>query len=345
MDMTFFQVLWFFLIFVLIGGYFVLDGFDLGAGVLYPFIAKDDRGKAIIRRSIGPVWDGNEVWLITAGGALFAAFPAAYATTFSGFYLAIMLVLFGLIVRAVSIEFRAHDPQWAHIWDGCFFIGSLLPALLLGVAVGNIYAGIPMDAAGDYSGVPLLGLITPFTLLCGLLGLAMFVAVGSAWVALKAPKPSDVQTRASKLRLPAQGIAVVLFVCVSVYGHFIIQPDMDPALSVARWLFAIIFLGGIVASLVLAKRNDGDRDAFLGQSASMIALVGLLATSMFPHLVVASADSVGAGITLMSAASSELSLLWMTIITCIGLPLVLVYHIIIYRTFRGRLTEEDLAHY
>ena len=108
--MTFFNVLWFFLIFVLIGGYFVLDGFDLGAGVLYPFVAKDDREKAVVRRSIGPVWDGNEVWLLTAGGALFAAFPPAYATTFSGFYLAVMLVLFGLIVRAVSVEFRGHDP-------------------------------------------------------------------------------------------------------------------------------------------------------------------------------------------------------------------------------------------
>ncbi|MBQ3106913.1 MAG: cytochrome d ubiquinol oxidase subunit II, partial [Eggerthellaceae bacterium] len=162
MDATFFQILWYFLIFVLIAGYFVLDGFDLGAGVLYPFVAKNEQEKSVVRRSIGPVWDGNEVWLLTAGGALFAAFAPAYATTFSGFYLAVMLVLFGLIVRAVSLEFRAHDPAWARAWDICFFVGSLLPALLLGVAVGNIYAGIPMDAAGNYSGVPLLGLITPF---------------------------------------------------------------------------------------------------------------------------------------------------------------------------------------
>ena len=178
--MTFFQVLWFFLIFVLIAGYFVLDGFDLGAGVLYPFVAKGEHDKAVVRRSIGPVWDGNEVWLLTAGGALFAAFPPAYATTFSGFYLAVMLVLFGLIVRAVSVEFRGHDPQWARAWDACFFVGSLLPALLLGVAVGNIYAGIPMDAAGNYAGLPLIGLVTPFTLLTGLLGLAMFLAAGAA---------------------------------------------------------------------------------------------------------------------------------------------------------------------
>ncbi|MFR3091902.1 MAG: cytochrome d ubiquinol oxidase subunit II [Eggerthella lenta] len=169
MEITFFQGLWFLLIFVLIAGYFVLDGFDLGAGVLYPLVAKGDEEKAVVRTSIGPVWDGNEVWLLTAGGALFAAFPAAYATTFSGFYLAVMLVLFGLIVRAVSLEYRGIDHKWAKVWDGCFFVGSLLPALLLGVAVGNIYAGIPMSTNGDYTGIPLLGLITPFTLLCGLL--------------------------------------------------------------------------------------------------------------------------------------------------------------------------------
>ena len=134
--------LWFIIIFVLIIGYFALDGFDLGAGVLYPFLAKEERDKKRIMRAIGPVWDGNEVWLLTAGGALFAAFPAAYATTFSGFYLAVMLVLFGLIVRAVSLEFRAHDPQWARAWDVCFTVGSLLPALLLAAAFGlSVAAG------------------------------------------------------------------------------------------------------------------------------------------------------------------------------------------------------------
>ncbi len=345
MEMTFLSVLWFFLIFVLIAGYFVLDGFDLGAGVLYPFIAKNDHDKSVVRRSIGPVWDGNEVWLLTAGGALFAAFAPAYATTFSGFYLAIMLVLFGLIVRAVSIEFRGHDPKWGKVWDGCFFVGSLLPALLMGVAVGNIYAGIPMDAVGNYIGLPLIGLVTPFTLLCGLLGLAMFMAAGAAWISLKAPKPSEMQAKATRLRMPLQVIALILFVAVSVYGHFIIQPDMAPVLEIARWLFALLFVAGIVVSLVLGNKKDCDLGAFLGQSVSAGCLVLLLATSMFPNLVVASADSIGPSITLMSAASSELALGWMLGITCVGLPLVLVYHVIIYRTFRGRVTDEDLGHY
>ena len=144
--MTILQILWVFLIFVLIAGYFVLDGFDLGAGVLYPVLARDETERAYIRRSIGPVWDGNEVWLLTAGGALFAAFPAAYATTFSGFYLAVMLVLFGLIVRAVSLEFRAHDASWSCVLDVCFIVGSFLRALLVGVDVCYAFTGITQAA-------------------------------------------------------------------------------------------------------------------------------------------------------------------------------------------------------
>lgn len=343
--MTFLQVLWFILIFVLIAGYFVLDGFDLGVGVLYPFIAGNDREKSIVRRAIGPVWDGNEVWLLTAGGALFAAFPPAYATTFSGFYLAIMLVLFGLIVRAVAVEFRGHDPAWGRLWDGLFFVGSLLPALLLGVAVGNIYAGIPLNANGDYTGVPLLGLITPFTLLTGLLGFGMFLAQGVTWLALKAPRPSEVRARAVKARLPLQVVVLILFAIVSVYAVFVVQPTMDPALSVLRWLFFILFLAAIVTSVVFAVKKDCDLGAFLGQSASAVFLVGLLAASLFPNLVVASANDIGSTITLMNAAASELALTWMTIIACIGLPLVLIYHVIVYRTFRGRLTDEDIGQY
>ena len=241
------------------------------------------------------MWDGNEVWLLTAGGALFAAFPDAYATTFSGFYLAVMLVLFGLIVRAVSFEFRAGDPSWGKLWDACFFVGSLLPALLLGVAVGNIFAGIPMDAAGDYAGVPLIGLITPFTLLTGLLGLAMFLAAGSCWAALKAPLPSCLQARAARLRLPLQVIALALFAVVSVYALVLVGPEMDPNLGILRWLFAALVVVGLLASLVVGKTSGDDLKAFLAQSASMIALVALLACSMFPVLVNATADSVASG--------------------------------------------------
>lgn len=340
--MTVLGILWFILIAVLIAGYFILDGFDLGAGVLSPFVAKDEKEKAIVRRSVGPVWDGNEVWLLTAGGALFAAFAPAYATTFSGFYLAVMLVLFGLIIRAVSLEYRAHDPKWKGVWDASFFVGSLLPALLFGVAIGNVYAGIPMDANGDYIGIPLLGLVTPFTLLCGLLGLSIFLTQGATWLAMKAPKPSDFQARVAGLRRPLALVSLVLFVAVTAYALIGIQPAMDPALEVVRWAVFVLVAAALIGVIVTSKEDGNDLVPFLVSSASALFLVVLFAASMFPNLVVA---TVGENITIATAASSDLALGWMTGITCIGLPLVLIYHVIIYRTFRGRLTDEDLQEY
>lgn len=340
--MTALGILWFVLIAVLIAGYFILDGFDLGAGILSPFIAKDESEKAVIRRAIGPTWDGNEVWLLTAGGALFAAFAPAYATTFSGFYLAVMLVLFGLIVRAVSLEYRAHDPKWGKVWDALFFIGSLLPALLFGVAIGNVYAGIPLDANGDYAGIPLLGLITPFTLLCGLLGLSVFITQGAAWLALKAEKPSALQARAAKLRRPLACITLVLFVIVSVYSLTGIAPTFDPALGALRGVACVGVVAALGALFFGSRKEGNDLMPFLASSASALLLVVLFAASMFPTLVVA---TTGTSITIANAASSDLALAWMTGITCIGLPLVLVYHVVIYRTFRGRISAEETNEY
>lgn len=336
--MTTLGIVWFFLIFLLIAGYFVLDGFDLGAGVLFPFLARTDGERSLVRHAIGPVWDGNEVWLLTAGGALFAAFAPAYATTFSGFYLAIMLVLFGLIIRAVSIEFGAHATGFsAALCNFGFFIGSFLPALLFGVAVGNIYAGIPMDLNGDYAGVPLLGLVTPFTLLCGLLGLFMFCAAGASWIALKTPLTSEIRASAKSLRGVFQALAFVMFVGVSVYGHFIIQPQMDPALSGLRWFCAIAFVVFMLFAFARGRKDYGDLQSFIGQSLAAIVLVFLLAASMFPNLVVAAPGSAGASITIATAASTDAALGAMTTIACIGVPLVLIYHIIVYRTFYGRI--------
>lgn len=337
-------ILWFFLIFLLIAGYFILDGFDLGVGTLFPFVCKTEEEKSIARRAIGPVWDGNEVWLLTAGGALFAAFPDAYATTFSGFYLAIMLVLFALIVRAVSFEFHAGDSKWGKVWDVCFFLGSALPALLFGVAVGNVIAGIPMDSLGNYTGIPLLGLISPFTLLTGLLGLAMFIAAGASWLALKAPIDSELRARAKAIKAPMQWICIVLFIvataCMFVmFGGAIVVSE---GMMLVAILFLVLFLACILASIFIG-RTDGSRSdmlAFVFQSGSACSLVFLVAFSMFPNLVNASPDSVGSAITLMSAGASETSLFCMTVILCIGLPLVLVYHVLIYRTFRGRVAIE-----
>lgn len=351
--MTVLGIIWFCLIFVLIAGYFILDGFDLGAGVLSPFVAKNDEEKAIVRQSIGPVWDGNEVWLLTAGGALFAAFAPAYATTFSGFYLAIMLVLMGLIVRAVAVEFAGHDKEWSKIWNILFFVGSLLPALLLGVAAGNVFAGIPMNANGDYVGVPLLGLVTPFTLLTGLLGLSLFICQGASWLSLKAPLASDVRARAKKIRGIALIVALALFAVTAVYALFVLKPEMSEATAVLRYIFFALVIVALVVAIVKAKNDSADLVTFIASSAACAMLVALWASLMFPNLVVAGAGdplsifataAQGESITIATAASSDLALAWMLGITCVGLPLVLAYHFLTYRTFRGRVEVDDL-HY
>lgn len=339
-------IIWFCLIAVLIAGYFILDGFDLGAGVLSPFIAKNDEEKTMIRRSVGPVWDGNEVWLLTAGGALFAAFAPAYATTFSGFYLAVFLVLLGLIVRAVAVEYASYDPKWNKMWEALFFVGSLLPALLLGVAIGNVFVGIPLDANGDYVGVPLLGLVTPFTLLTGLLGLSMFILQGAGWLSLKTPLGSELRARARAARKVFAVVSIVLFAVVTIYTLALVQPHFAAETGVLRILFAVVVAVALIFALVKSADDDADLPVFVATSIACLALVGLFAASMFPTLVVAGAGdplaffataASGESITIATAAGSDLALGWMLGIACIGVPLVLVYHVIIYRTFRGRL--------
>ena len=195
------QTTWFLLVGVLLAGYTILDGFDLGVGTLHLFLAKDDRERRTSLNSIGPVWDGNEVWLLTGGGALFAAFPPVYATVFSGFYLALMLLLVALIVRAVSLEFRSKEasPRWRQGWDVAFAVSSALPALLFGVALGNVLRGVPLDADGEYAGT-FFTLLNPFALVVGLGGLAMFVMQGACWLNLKTE--GAMKARAGGRRLP-----------------------------------------------------------------------------------------------------------------------------------------------
>src|SRR5680860_1662502 len=165
---------WFVIISVLVAAYAALDGFDLGMGTLYPFLAQNGDERTALRRAVGPFWDGNEVWLLVAAGSLFAAFPPVYATVFSGFYLPLMLVVFALIFRVVSLEFRSHDPGWAKVWDMSFFAGSAVPAVLFGVVAGNLVRGIPLDPSGDYAGTS-LALLNPYGLLAGVTGLALLL--------------------------------------------------------------------------------------------------------------------------------------------------------------------------
>ena len=354
----FLQVLWFLLIAVLLTGYFILDGFDLGAGILYPFVAKTDSEKAIVRQSVGPVWDGNEVWLLTGGGALFAAFPPAYATSFSGFYLAIMLVLFGLIFRAIAIEYRGHDPQWKKFWDAAFMIGSFLPALLFGAAIGNVIQGVSLDALGDYRG-GFFSLLNPFALLCALTGLMAFLTQGAAWLCLKAPVDNPVRQRAARFRSMMSVGELALFVLTSLYFFVLVRPAFGPdrvGMTVAYIFAAVVVLGWILSRVFMAGKND--LMSFLAVNLIPVGLIGITAASLFPNLIPAANNPVGAityfvvpgkalpdlSLTIWNASSSQLSLTAMTIITCIGLPLVLVYHVIIYRTFRGRIKEEEVTY-
>ena len=336
--MTFLQVLWFILIFVLMAGYFVLDGFDLGIGTVFPWLAKDDTEKAILRRSVGPVWDGNEVWLLTCGGALFAAFPAAYATSFSGFYLAIMLVLFGLIVRAVSFEFHALDEGNGKLWDALFFIGSAVPALLFGVAVGNVVNGVPLDANGDYLG-GFFALLNPFALVCGLLGLSQMITHGLSWAAVKTE--GDLRNRAAALRGTFQIATIVLFVLAGVL-YFVLVTPVEGSIGALRIVFAIVVIVAFALQFLWGKQGPKtDLKAFLASALTCVGLVGVAAGALFPAII---PDASGLNsITVASAASSQLTLTAMTIITCIGLPLVLIYHVLVYKSFAGKITEKDVA--
>ncbi len=339
--MTFLQLLWFILICVVITVYFVLDGFDLGVGVMYPFLGKTEEDKAVLRRSIGPVWDANEVWLLTAGGALFAAFPPAYATTFSGFYLAIMLVLFGLIVRAVAVEFRGKAPQYAKLLDALFVVGSFLPALLFGVAVGNVLVGIPMNANGDYTGTffQLLGL---FPLVCGLLGLAQFILQGCSWAAVKTT--GALHERAEKMRKNAQIAVLVLFVVASILFLGFENVPMSSDTSALRILFAAVVVLGVLLGFVFDGRKErGDLSTFISSSVICLGLTGLTFASLFPNIV--NGKPFSSSLTIVGSAASENALFAMTVITLIGLTLTIIYQVIIYRTFAGKITPKEAQEY
>ncbi len=322
------QVIWFFLIGVLFAGYSVLDGFDLGIGALFPFLAKTREERSVLAGAIGPVWDGNEVWLLTGGGALFAAFPGAYATVFSGFYLALMLVLFALVFRAVSLEFRYHGAREGRFWDGAFFAGSAIPSLLFGVALGNVIQGVPLNASGDFTG-SFFTLLRPFPLIVGLLGLVAILVHGCAYAALKTKE--DLQARARRFAgilwfpyialLAASGVAAGLLI-PGVLGR------------IPAW----IAVGGVLFALAamkagLKRRKDGA--VFAWSAAAFLGLWGLAGANLFPDLVRASNDS-SLSLTIRNASSSPITLKVMLLIALIGMPLVVGYTIWSYRVFRQR---------
>jgi cytochrome bd ubiquinol oxidase subunit II len=342
------QVIWFALVGVLLAGYAVLDGFDLGVGALYPFLGKTEADKAVMRNSIGPVWDGNEVWLLTGGGALFAAFPPVYATVFSGFYLALMLVLFSLIFRAVSLEFRGHDEAWGGLWDWAFFLGSALPSLLFGVAVGNIVLGVPLRADGEFAGnfFTLLGFwgggFNPVPLTVGVLGLSMILLQGASWVAVKAE--GDLYKRASALRSTLAwaftGLSVLATLVIALFGK---TPFSNAITSPIGWVFLALLVVSIAWGR-MAANSGSDMAAWYAVSLSAVSLVGVWAATIFPNLVPSIGDANGAttqALTITNASSSQLTLTVMLIIAVIGVPLVLFYEFLVYKTFAGKTSADS----
>jgi len=346
------QVTWFALVGVLLAGYAVLDGFDLGVGTLYPFLGKSEDDKSIMRNSIGPVWDGNEVWLLTGGGALFAAFPPVYATVFSGFYLALMLVLFSLIFRAVSLEYRGRDTAWAGFWDWAFFLGSALPALLFGVAVGNIVLGVPLTAGGEFAGnfFTLLGFWHGFNLVplfTGVLGLSMFLLQGASWIAVKSE--GGLHTRAVAARSALGWVfTIVVVLATAVTAVFASSAFSNGIKSPIGWVFALLLIISIVWGRI-AMNSNSDMPAWYAVSLSAVSLIGVWAGTIFPNLVPSIGDANGAATpslgvyqtaTAVGASSSQLTLLTMLIIAIIGVPIVLFYMYLIYKTFAGKVSAE-----
>ena len=329
--MTTLGILWFALVGVLLAGYALFDGFDLGLGTLYPFLAKNDDEKEIMRSSIGPVWDGNEVWLLTGGGAIFAAFPNVYATVFSGFYLALMLVLFALIFRAVSFEFYAHDRAWGKVWDWAFFLGSALPALLFGVAAGNIVRGVPLDKMGEFTG-NFFTLLNPYALVLGVMGLVMFMWQGAAWLAVKSE--GDLYGRAVKTRSLMAWVFVALVAVSTVLTYLLVPRAAEQVTSSpVGW----VFLALLLVSMAWARFAHGGEDLHSWYAASLapVALIGLWAVSIFPRLVPAINDDA-LSLTIANSASSQLTLTVMAIIAAIGVPLVLFYIFLVYKIFAGK---------
>ena len=320
---------WFVLIGVLLLGYSILDGFDLGIGALFPFLARNREEKEGLIKSVGPFWDGNEVWLLTGGGALFAAFPQAYATVFSGFYLALMLVLFSLIFRAVSLEFRAHDPRRRAFWEGSFIAGSLLPSLLFGVALGNVIQGVPLNNHMDFTG-SFFTLLRPYPLVLGLLGLVSILLQGSTFVLVK--MEGAVRDRAKKI------IGILSMVFAALAGlAFLVSVIYTPwALSrVLPWVFTAL-LAGCFVGLRRAVNRDMDGRSFAWSSGLFIGLWGIAGSVMFPNLVRASND-LSLSLDIFNSSSSVLTLKVMLIIALVGMPLVVAYTIYLYKVFRGRI--------
>jgi cytochrome d ubiquinol oxidase subunit II len=336
-----FQITWFVLWGVLWAVYFMLDGFVLGSGMLHTILGKNDNERKVLTHTVGPVWDGNEVWLVTAGGATFAAFPTTYALMFSYLYTALLLLLFSLIIRGVSLEFRSKEqsPGLKKVWETGIVVGSFLPALLFGVAFGNIFAGLPMNAEGYQGGF--FSLLNPFGIVTGLLFVLLFLVHGSLYTTIKTG--SALSQRAGVF---AKKIWAVLLVVAVIFlamlpfstkllNNFLSHPYLliVPVLAVTALLSIRIFI---------AKESTGK--AFIASCLTIVTVVATGVIGLFPNLIPSSIDPAFS-LTIFNSSSSTYTLKLMTIVAFIFVPIVILYKIWVYRIFRAPVTEADAIEY
>ncbi|MCA9612886.1 MAG: cytochrome d ubiquinol oxidase subunit II, partial [Myxococcales bacterium] len=317
MDLTDLHVFWYVLLGVLVTGYAILDGFDLGVGILHPLV-KGDRERRVVLNSIGPLWDGNEVWLVTFGGALFAAFPRAYASLFSAFYLPFMVLLFALIGRAVSIEFRSKvkAPGWRTYWDHSFAFSSLMVVLLFGVAAGNLMQGLPLDANGDLVG-DVRDLLRPYPFAVGLLAVITAALHGSLYLHLKTE--GALQERIGKLRWPLFGAFLIAYLGVTI-ATLVLVPHATKNFDRFPIAWVVVVLNALaVANVPRAIHHGKPGQAFLSSCALIAALVFLFGMAMFPKLALSSLDPAY-DLDAWNAASSESTLGLMRWIALLGMP-------------------------
>ncbi|MEO5865803.1 MAG: cytochrome d ubiquinol oxidase subunit II [Sphingomonas sp.] len=368
------RIVWWLLLGILLMGFALTDGFDLGVATLLPVVARSDEERRLAINTVGATWEGNQVWFILGGGAIFAAWPYVYAVSFSGFYLAMFLVLAALILRPVGFKYRSKRPglAWRSRWDWALFVGGFVPALVFGVAVGNVLQGAPFRLDSDlrtfYDG-SLLGLFTPFTLIAGLLSVAMLVLHGAGWLTLKV-EPGPVQDRARRAGQVAAVLTIFLF---AVGGAFVAWSGMGFAIvgsvdaggpsnpHLARtlvtpgawlgnyaahpWMLIAPVLGfaGPLVALLALRRRRGPL-LFAGSSAAIIGIISTVGLSMFPFILPSSIDAESS-LTVWNASSSHGTLFTMLIVSAVLLPIVLAYTAWAYRIMFGRVTLEQVRHH
>jgi cytochrome d ubiquinol oxidase subunit II len=335
------ESIWFFLWGLLWAVFFMTDGFDFGVGTLLPFLGKSEGEKRVMVNSVGPLWDGNEVWLLTAGGATFAAFPRVYAVMFSSLYTPLMLILFALILRGVSFEFRGkvESASWRKVWDACIFIGSAAPALLFGVAFANIFSGIPIDGEGIFQG-NLFTLLHPYGLLGGVLFLMLFLVHGAIWTALKGK--DDLERRASRwakrlwigLLVVAVAFLVTTAFATDLYDNYLARP----------YLFAVplVAVAGLLGTLLFLVKGRLF-PAWISSATTIVACTFFGVIGLFPRMYPSSIDPAY-DLTAHNSASTPLTLTIMLVVVLIFIPLVIGYQIWAYRLFRGKVEEADLVY-